>query len=141
MTCGVGCRLGSDPELLWLCPPLPPVAIARIRPLALGTSICRGSGPRNGKKTKTKQTRKNVSNLMSINFNPLICFWWGFLVCFVLFCLVFLPFLGLLPTAYGGSQARDLIEVVATGLCHSHSNTGSKPCLCLTPQLTAMPDP
>ena len=35
------------------------------------------------------------------------------------------------PTAYGGSQARNL-------WCHSHSNTGSQPCLL---QLTAMPDP
>ena len=29
---------------------------------------------------------------------------------------------------------------VATDLHHSHSNSRSKPCLCLTPQLTAMLD-
>ena len=33
------------------------------------------------------------------------------------------------PTAYGGSQARDLIGAVAAGLCHSHSNAGSVLCL------------
>ena len=40
--------------------------------------------------------------------------------------------------AYGGSQARSLIGAVATGLCQSHSNTGSEPRLQPTPQLTAM---
>ena len=30
------------------------------------------------------------------------------------------------PAAYGGSQARDLIGVVATGLHQSHSNARSK---------------
>ena len=29
------------------------------------------------------------------------------------------------PSAYGGSQARSLIRAVATGLCQSHSNSGS----------------
>ena len=44
------------------------------------------------------------------------------------------------PAAYGGSQARGRIGAVATGLCQSHSNTGSEPRLQPTPQLTAMPD-
>ena len=43
--------------------------------------------------------------------------------------------------AYGGSQARGPIGVVATGLRHSHSNVGSKPCLQPAPQLMAMPNP
>ena len=43
--------------------------------------------------------------------------------------------------AYGGSQARDRIGAVATGLRQSHSNAGSEPRLQPTPQLTAMPDP
>ena len=54
--------------------------------------------------------------------------------------LVFLPFLWVAPTAYGGSQARGRIGVVATGLRQSHSNSGSKPHLRPTPQLTAPPD-
>ena len=51
----------------------------------------------------------------------------GFLGCFFCFVLffVFLPFLGSLPTAYGGSQARGLIRAAAAGPCHSHSNMGS----------------
>jgi len=44
-----------------------------------------------------------------------------------LFIFVFLPFLGPLPAAYGGSQARGLIGAVATGLRHSHSNARSEP--------------
>ena len=62
----------------------------------------------------------------------------GFL--FLFFCL-FLPFLGPLPAAYGGSQARGLIGAVAAGLRQNRSNVGSKLCLRPTPQLTAMPDP
>ena len=38
--------------------------------------------------------------------------------------------------AYGGPQARGLIGAVAAGLGQSHSNTGSKPSLQPTPQLT-----
>ena len=41
-------------------------------------------------------------------------------------------FFGLLRSAsaaYGGSQARGLIRAVAAGLRHSHSNSGSEPCL------------
>ena len=45
------------------------------------------------------------------------------------------------PVVYGGSQARGPIGAVAAGLHHSHSNTGSEPCLRPTPQLTATLDP
>ena len=41
---------------------------------------------------------------------------------------------------YGDSQAKGQIGAVATGLRHSHSNSGSGPCLQPTPQLTATPD-
>ena len=44
------------------------------------------------------------------------------------------------PAAYGGSQARGQIGAAAAGLYHSHSNTGSEPCLRPTPQLMAMLD-
>ena len=73
-----------------------------------------------------------------------------FLFCFVLFFFVFLSFVVVVvvivaiswaaPAAYGGSQARGRIGAVATGLRQSHSNTGSKPRLQPTPQLTATPD-
>ena len=53
MSCGVGCRCGSDPELLWLW--RRPVAMAPIRLLAWETSTCRRGGLRNSKKTKKKK--------------------------------------------------------------------------------------
>ena len=55
---------------------------------------------------------------------------------FVCFC-----FLGPHTLAYGGSQARGLIGAMAASLRQSHSNGGSEPRLCPTPQLMAMPDP
>ena len=45
------------------------------------------------------------------------------------------------PAACGGSQARGRSGAVVTGLCQSHSNARSEPCLQPTPQLTAMSDP
>ena len=45
------------------------------------------------------------------------------------------------PAAYGVSQARGRIGAIAADLRHSRSNTGSKPRLGPTPQLTATPDP
>ena len=45
------------------------------------------------------------------------------------------------PAAYGSSQARGLIGAVASGLRHSHSNSGSEPYLRPTPQLMATLDP
>ena len=62
-----------------------------------------------------------------------------FLFSFSFFCLF--AFSSAAPVAYGGSQARGLIRVVAAGLHQSHSNMGSEPCLQSTPQLTATPDP
>ena len=60
--------------------------------------------------------------------------------CFVLFLFLFLLF-RVTPLAYGGPQLRGQVRAVAAGLHHSHSNTGSEPCLRPTPQLTATPDP
>jgi len=67
--------------------------------------------------------------------------------CFILFlkiiCLFIYLFFGLfrvVPTAYGGSQARGWIRALAAGLCHSH-NAGPERRLWPTPQLKAMPDP
>ena len=63
--------------------------------------------------------------------------WVTFFFFFLSFCL----FSRAAPAAYGGSQARGQIRAVATGLDHSHSNSGSEPCLHPTPQFTATPDP
>ena len=54
---------------------------------------------------------------------------------------VFYAFARATPVAYGGSQARGLIRAIAASLHQSHSNSGSKPNLQATPQLTAMRDP
>ena len=53
----------------------------------------------------------------------------------------FLIFSRAAPTAYGGSQARGLIGVVADSLHHSHNNARSKPRLRPTAQLIAMMAP
>ena len=57
--------------------------------------------------------------------------------------MIFLCLFRAIPVACGGSQARGLIGAVASGLCHSYSNSNarSKPRLQPTPQLTATPDP
>ena len=55
MSCGVGCRRGSDPVLLWLW--RRPVATALKTP-SLGASICRGSGPRNSNNNNNNNNKK-----------------------------------------------------------------------------------
>ena len=74
---------------------------------------------------------------------------WNVVVTFVLakpgqsrlfYFLSFCPF-RTAPAAYGGSQPRDLIGAVATGLHQGHSNAGSELRLQPTPQLRATPDP
>ena len=56
VSCGVGCRRGSDPALLWLWRRL--VAAALIRPLAWEPPYAAGAAQRNNKKTKKKMKRK-----------------------------------------------------------------------------------
>ena len=68
-------------------------------------------------------------------------FWSHFFYLFIYLFWSFCLFLGPLPVAYGGSQARGPVQAVATGLCQSHSNVGSEPLFWSIPQLTAMPDP
>ena len=54
--CGVGCRRGSDPVLLWLWYRL--VATAPIRPLAWEPPCAARATQENGKKTKKKKKKK-----------------------------------------------------------------------------------
>ena len=49
-------------------------------------------------------------------------------LCFVVVVVVVCLFRAALE-AYGGSQGRGLIGAVAASLSHSHSNSGSEPCL------------
>ena len=57
-----------------------------------------------------------------------LCVWFFFF--FFFFCLFRAE-----PMSYGGSQASGRNRAVAAGICHTHSNTRSEPCL------TAMLDP
>ena len=57
------------------------------------------------------------------------------------FLSVFVFLFRIISAAYGRSRAQGRIGAAAASLHHSHSNTGSKPHLRPTPQLTATPDP
>ena len=74
---------------------------------------------------QTKENRLSLEKQELCRFLFFLLFFWG----------------GVTPVAYGSSQDRGPIEAVAASLHHSHSNTGSKPCLRPTPQLTATGDP
>ena len=65
----------------------------------------------------------------------------SFFFSFLFFFFSLFAFSRAAPAAYGGSQARSPIGAVATSLCQSYSNTGSKLRLRPTPQLTATLDP
>ena len=63
----------------------------------------------------------------------------NFIIIIIIIIIVLL--FRVVPTAYGGSQARGPIGAIAAGLRHSHSHARSKVHLQPTPQLMAMPDP
>ena len=71
-------------------------------------------------KNKFKNLKKILSKLKVLIKGDLSFFYNGLkdFICFCLFVLLFRA----TPMAYGGSQSRDLIRAVATGLYHSHSN-------------------
>ena len=62
MNCGVGCRLSSDPTLLWLWSRL--VATAPIRPLAWEPPYASGAALEKGKKTKQKRETRVLKVLI-----------------------------------------------------------------------------
>ena len=68
----------------------------------------------------------------------IFCFYCYLFYLFIYFCLFAISWAA--PAAYGGSQARGRIGVVATGLRQSHSNAGSGPRLQPTAPLSATPD-
>ena len=57
MSCDVGCRCGSDPELLWLW--RRPVATAPIKPLAWEPPYAMGATLEKAKRQTNKQTKYN----------------------------------------------------------------------------------
>ena len=117
MSCGVGCRRGLDPALLWLW--RRPVATAPIQPLAWEPPYAAGAAqeiattltPTKDKKTKKQKKQRGRGVVF-------FCFGWGFFGWCVFFCFFFfLSFVVVVivvvvaiswaaPAAYGGSQAR-----------------------------------
>ena len=65
MSCGVGHRCGSDPELLWLW--RRPAATAVIRHLSWEPSYAMGMALENDKKTKKKKKKKKLGTLQIKN--------------------------------------------------------------------------
>ena len=121
---------------------------------SLGTSICRRCGPKKKKKKEEFSSRKCVVSRShrerrdavpaaseSNGFHAeqpvgrfVSCgrYFWSGHGCglrgggrVVRLLWEFILFLGLLPAAYGGSQAKGQIGTVAAGLHHSHNNRGS----------------
>ena len=84
--------------------------------------------------------------LMNAQFFPRLQFTSSYRLFFYFFFLFFFFFLVFclfraIPMAYGDSQLGVESELLATGLGHSHSNSGPEPHLWHIPQLTATPDP
>ena len=65
MSCGIGCRLGSDPALLWLWHR--PAAAAPIRPLAWEPPYAAGVALEKAKKKKKKKKKKDKENYISLH--------------------------------------------------------------------------
>ena len=65
MSCGVGCRCGSDPKLLWLW--CRPVAITLIRPLAWEPSCAMGAALKRQKQKKKNKIQNVLDPLSFIN--------------------------------------------------------------------------
>ena len=63
MSCGIGCRLGSDPALLWLWRRL--VATAPIGPLAWESPYATGVAPEKAKRQKNKIKLYSLCSLVS----------------------------------------------------------------------------
>ena len=70
MSCGVGCRRGSDPALLWLW--CRPAATAPIRPLALEPPYATGAAQEKAKRPKKichcdEESRTNLLQKLHLN--------------------------------------------------------------------------
>ena len=66
MSCGVGLRCGSDPDLLWLW--CRPVAVAPIGPLAWEPPYATGAALKN--KTKKERKKFNLSQVIKVEEMP-----------------------------------------------------------------------
>ena len=66
MSCGIGCRLGSDPALLWLWHR--PAAAAPIRPLAWEPPYAAGVALEKAKKKKKKKKTKKITSASTLTW-------------------------------------------------------------------------
>ena len=89
-------------------------------PLTTTTSISKASEK---KEKKEKDKKKAIYDRQDLSIISVDILSW-----IIFFFLIFCPFRDE-PMAYGGSQARGLIGVVAVNLHQSHSNAKSEPCL------------
>ena len=71
MSCGVGCRRGSDPELLWLW--RRPVATAPIQPLAWEPPYAAGAAQEIATTTTTKKTKKKKKKKEKLHVQKDLC--------------------------------------------------------------------
>ena len=66
MSCGIGCRRGSDPALLWLW--TRPVATAPIGPLPWEPPYAGGAGPKMAKRQKKEKKKEKKITQISFSF-------------------------------------------------------------------------
>ena len=88
------------------------------------------------------QKFNGAAHSMQENYLVLLMYYKGY-ICIYIYTHIHISFFFFLephPTAYEGCQARGWTRVVAASLHHSHSNSGSEPCLWRTPQLMATSD-
>ena len=115
MSCGVGCRCGSDSALLWLWRRL--AATAPIRPLAWEPPYATGAAQEMAKRKKNPYTFIYLTIFVYSSF--------------------FKSDLQHMEVPRLGVK----LQLQLPALHHSHSNVGSELRLQATPQLTATPDP
>ena len=98
-----------------------------------------GNRRKEGKRTGCEETLQGWKHLP---YHLVQCFHFLYFACmYVCMYLFIFVFSRAAPAGYGDSQARGLIEALATSLRHSHSKARSEPRLRLAPQLMATPDP
>ena len=70
VSCGIGCRHGSDPALLWWW--RKPAAAALLQPLALELPYAAGVALKSQKKKKNNSKREEIILCQS---QPMQCYW------------------------------------------------------------------
>ena len=111
VSCGVGCRWGLDPELLWLWHRL--AAVSLIWPPAWDLPYAVGPEQKKKKRKKKKEKRKGASQLAY----PWSFSFLSFVIlenkCNIWRCWTYLPISGPKPHVYNGEQ----INQRSSGLC------------------------